>query len=100
MDGRAEGSGSGTASGLVAVTMWGLAPVATRALVLHLAPLPLLVLRVTVAGLILAPAAIRMLRGLDRAHAPRLVAAGLLGMIGYNLPPTDHARRRHGVAGC
>ena len=83
-----SGAGSGTASGLIAVTMWGLAPVATRALVLHLAPLPLLVLRVTVAGLILLPAAIRMLRRLDRADAPRLVAAGLLGMVGYNLPVT------------
>ena len=49
------GAGSGTASGLIAVTMWGLAPVATRALVLQLAPLPLLVLRVALAGLILLP---------------------------------------------
>ena len=82
------GAGPGTASGLIAVTMWGLAPVATRALVLQLAPLPLLVLRVALAGLILLPVAVPALRRLDRAHAPRLIAAGLLGMVGYNLPVT------------
>jgi drug/metabolite transporter (DMT)-like permease len=81
-------AGSGTASGLIAVTMWGLAPVATRALVLHLAPLPLLVLRVTVAGLILLPVAVPVLRRLDRAYLPALIGAGLLGMVGYNLPVT------------
>lgn len=85
---RQAGAGSGTASGLIAVTMWGLAPVATRALVLQLAPLPLLVLRVALAGLILLPVAVPALRRLDRAHAPRLIAAGLLGMVGYNLPVT------------
>ena len=68
--------------------MWGLAPVATRALVLQLAPLPLLVLRMALAGLVLVPAAIPLLRRLDRADAPRLAAAGLVGMVGYNLPVT------------
>ena len=85
---RPGGAGSGTVSGLIAVTLWGLAPVATRALVLQLAPLPLLVLRVAVAGLILLPVAVPALRRLDKAHAPRLIAAGLLGMVGYNLPVT------------
>lgn len=81
-------AGAGTASGLVAVTMWGLAPVATRALVLQLAPLPLLVLRVAVAGLILLPVAVPVLRQAGRADGARLAAAGLLGMVGYNLPVT------------
>jgi hypothetical protein len=38
------------AAGLAAVIMWGLAPVATRALVGQLAPLPLLVLRIGLSG--------------------------------------------------
>jgi drug/metabolite transporter (DMT)-like permease len=82
------GTGVGTASGLAAVTMWGLAPVATRALVAQLPPLPLLVLRIGVAGLILLPWCWRVPRRLDRASLGRLVAAGLLCMVGYNLPVT------------
>jgi drug/metabolite transporter (DMT)-like permease len=82
------GSRRGTASGLIAVTMWGLSPVATRALVQQLAPLPLLVLRIGIAGIILVPLSIPLLRKLDRSHLPRLAAAGLLGMVGYNLPVT------------
>jgi drug/metabolite transporter (DMT)-like permease len=72
------------AEGLVAVSLWGLAPVATRAAVAQLAPLPLLVLRLTAAALVLLPWAIPVLRRLS----PRLVAAGTLGLIGYNLPVT------------
>jgi drug/metabolite transporter (DMT)-like permease len=68
--------------------MWGLAPVATRALVLQLAPLPLLVLRVAVAGLILLPVAVPVLRRAGRPDGARLAVAGLLGMVGYNLPVT------------
>jgi drug/metabolite transporter (DMT)-like permease len=78
----------GTASGLAAVTMWGLAPVATRALVTQLAPLPLLIVRIGVAGLVLLPWCWRVPRRLDRASLGRLVAAGLLCMVGYNLPVT------------
>jgi drug/metabolite transporter (DMT)-like permease len=86
------------ASGLAAVIMWGLAPVATRAAVAHLAPVPLLVLRTGSAALVLLPWAAPMLRRLcsretghhdtARRDAGRLVAAGLLGLIGYNLPVT------------
>src|SRR5450432_1320937 len=83
-----SGTGLGTASGLAAVTMWGLAPVATRALVTQLAPLPLLVVRIGVAGLVLLPWCRHLPRRLDRASAARLVAAGLLCMVGYNLPVT------------
>jgi drug/metabolite transporter (DMT)-like permease len=79
---------AGTASGLVAVTMWGLAPVATRALVLQLAPLPLLMLRVALAAVVLLPVAAPALRRFERAQLPRLAAAGVLGMVGYNLPVT------------
>jgi drug/metabolite transporter (DMT)-like permease len=92
------------AAGLAAVIMWGLAPVATRALVGHLAPLPLLVLRIGLSGLVLLPwcahRLIRMRRAtaagpqcavptrLGRGELGRLTAAGLLCMVGYNLPVT------------
>jgi drug/metabolite transporter (DMT)-like permease len=78
------------AGGLVAVCLWGLAPVATRAAVAHLAPLPLLVLRLGVASLVLLPWAVRVFRRLRRRprSAGRLAAAGILGFVGYNLPVT------------
>jgi drug/metabolite transporter (DMT)-like permease len=73
---------------LVAVCLWGLAPVATRAAVAHVAPLPLLVLRLTVAALVLLPWAVPVLGRLRLRSAGRLAAAGLLGLVGYNLPVT------------
>jgi drug/metabolite transporter (DMT)-like permease len=76
------------AEGLVAVVMWGLAPVATRAAVTRLPPLPLLVLRLTAAALILLPWAVPAFRRLRARAARRLLAAGALGLIGYNLPVT------------
>ncbi|MEV5710191.1 DMT family transporter [Actinoallomurus sp. NPDC052274] len=75
-----------TLSGMAAVFMWGLAPVATRAAVAQLAPLPLTVLRAMMAGLACLPWCVSGLRRLDRAGALRAIAAGLLGMVGYNLP--------------
>ena len=93
---RHQGQGAGMAAGLAAVVMWGLAPVATRALIGHLAPIPLLVLRIGLSGLVLLPwcahRLIRMRRGetarLGRGELGRLTAAGLLCMVGYNLPVT------------
>jgi drug/metabolite transporter (DMT)-like permease len=76
------------AGGLLAVVMWGLAPVATRAAVAHLAPLPLLVLRLGVAAVLLLPWAVPVFRRLTPRPAGRLVAAGALGLVGYNLPVT------------
>jgi drug/metabolite transporter (DMT)-like permease len=76
------------AGGLVAVVLWGLAPVATRAAVTHLAPLPLLVLRLTAAALAMLPWAVPVFRRLRLRSAGRLAAAGMLGLIGYNLPVT------------
>jgi drug/metabolite transporter (DMT)-like permease len=76
------------AAGLVAVILWGLAPVATRAAVAHLAPLPLLVLRLTVASLVMLPWAVPVFRRLRPRSAGRLLAAGILGLVGYNLPVT------------
>ena len=76
------------AGGLVAVVMWGLAPVATRGAVAHLAPVPLLVLRLGLATLVLLPWAMPVFRRLRPRPAGRLAAAGALGFIGYNLPVT------------
>jgi drug/metabolite transporter (DMT)-like permease len=76
------------AAGLVAVILWGLAPVATRAAVAQLAPLPLLVLRLAVASLVMVPWAVPVFRRLRPRSAGRLVAAGILGLVGYNLPVT------------
>ena len=80
------------AAGLVAVTLWGLAPVATRAAVAHLSPLPLLTLRMTAATLVLLPWAVPVFGRLRRRSAGRLAAAGLLGLVGYTLPVTAGLR--------
>jgi drug/metabolite transporter (DMT)-like permease len=75
-------------AGLAAVCLWGLAPVATRAAVTHLSPLPLLLIRLTVASLVLLPWAWPVFRRLRPRSAGRLLAAGVLGLVGYNLPVT------------
>ena len=80
------------AGGLVAVSLWGLAPVATRAAVARLAPLPLLEIRLAVASLVLLPWAVPVLRRLRPRSAGRLLAAGTLGLVGYNLPVTAGLR--------
>ena len=78
----------GVGAGLIAVCLWGLAPVATRSLVSELAPLPLLTLRQLLAAGVLLPWAVPALRRIAARDLPRLIAAGLLGMVGYNLPVT------------
>ena len=75
-------------AGLAAVCLWGLAPVATRAAVAHLSPLPLLLIRLAAASLVLLPWAWPVFRRLRPRSAGRLAAAGLLGLVGYNLPVT------------
>ena len=75
-------------AGLAAVCLWGLAPVATRAAVAHLSPLPLLLIRLAVASLVLLPWAWPVFRRLRPRSAGRLLAAGVLGLVGYNLPVT------------
>ena len=78
----------GIGAGLIAVCLWGLAPVATRALVSQLAPLALLTMRQLLAASVLLPWAVPVLRRVGARDMTRFVAAGLLGMIGYNLPVT------------
>jgi drug/metabolite transporter (DMT)-like permease len=75
-------------AGLAAVCLWGLAPVATRAAVAHMSPLPLLLIRLAAASLVLLPWAWPVFRRLRPRSARRLVAAGALGLVGYNLPVT------------
>jgi drug/metabolite transporter (DMT)-like permease len=75
-------------AGLAAVCLWGLAPVATRAAVAHLSPLPLLLIRLAVAALVLLPWAWPVFGRLRPRSAGRLLAAGALGLVGYNLPVT------------
>ena len=84
--GRARPGGVG--AGLTAVCLWGLAPVATRALGFQLAPLALLTVRQLLAASVLLPWAVPVMRRIAARDMPRFVAAGLLGMIGYNLPVT------------
>jgi drug/metabolite transporter (DMT)-like permease len=75
-------------AGLAAVCLWGLAPVATRAAVAHLPVLPLLLIRLAAASLVLLPWAWPVFRRLRPRSAGRLLAAGVLGLVGYNLPVT------------
>src|SRR5690348_16906552 len=74
-------SGGMMAGGLAAVSLWGLAPVATRALLSEAAPLPVLVLRQMLASCVLLPWALPMLLRLDWRSLARLVIAGVLGMV-------------------
>jgi drug/metabolite transporter (DMT)-like permease len=80
------------AAGLVAVLMWGLAPVATRAAVVHLSPPPLLLIRMATASIVLLPWAWPVFGRLRPRSAGRLVAAGVLGLVGYTLPVTAGLR--------
>ena len=75
-------------AGLAAVCLWGLAPVATRAAVGHLSPLPLLLIRLAAASVVLLPWAWPVFGRLRPRSAGRLIAAGALGLVGYNLPVT------------
>jgi drug/metabolite transporter (DMT)-like permease len=91
VDERATGTKvrtGGLGAGLIAVCLWGLAPVATRSLVHELAPLPLLTLRQLLAAGVLLPWAVPALRRIDARDLPRFIVVGLLGMVGYNLPVT------------
>lgn len=95
MEALRRGPSGALAGGFLAVVFWGLSPVATRALVLHLSPLPLLVLRLPIAGAFLLPWAIPLFRRIRRRDLPRLVGGGLLSLVGYNFPVTAGLRWVH-----
>lgn len=75
----------------VAVVLWGLAPVATRYLVLSVDPLGSLALRFALCSLCYLPV-LPWLRATTtpwtRRHKWLLVACGLIGILGYNVPMT------------
>lgn len=76
------------AGALGAVVLWGLTPVITKAAVAQVAPLALLALRLPVAALLVAPFGLPLLARLRGRARARLVLAGLLGFLGYNLAIT------------
>jgi drug/metabolite transporter (DMT)-like permease len=67
---------------------WGIAPVATRYVVLRIPPLSLLVVRFLIAALLFLPAAITALRKWNRRQIWTWIVASLLGIIGYYVPVT------------
>jgi drug/metabolite transporter (DMT)-like permease len=74
---------------LLAVTLWGLAPVGNRYLVTRYDPVAVLALRFTLASIAFIP----LLRGVrvwprDRRVWSLLLVSGLIGIFGYNLPVT------------
>lgn len=74
---------------LMAVALWGLAPVGNRYLVIRYDPLGILALRFALASIAFLP----MLRGVARRpltgrHIRLLVISGVVGILGYNLPVT------------
>lgn len=74
----------GLALVIYAVTMWGLVPVGMRSLLLEVSPQTALLLRIFPAGLfaaILLP--FLPMRKLTRGHWFRLIAAALIGNMGY-----------------
>ena len=74
----------GLALVIYAVTMWGLVPVGMRSLLLEVSPQTALLLRIFPAGLfaaILLP--FLPMRKLTRGHWLRLIAAALIGNMGY-----------------
>jgi len=77
-----------SAGALVAVVLWGLTPVVTKAAVADVAPLVLLALRLPIAGLLLAPFGLPLLARLKGKALAQLILAGLLGFLGYNLAIT------------
>lgn len=87
----------------VAVVLWGLAPVATRYLVLNADPLGVLGIRFALCSLCYLPV-LPWLRLGEARWTPRsrwlLVACGVVGVVGYNVPMTLGIRDVHaGFAG-
>jgi drug/metabolite transporter (DMT)-like permease len=74
---------------LIAVILWGLAPVANRYLVTRYDPIAILTLRFVIAAIAFIP----LLRGIKAWPGHRriwilLIVSGVVGIFGYNLPVT------------
>lgn len=92
--GGAVGHASNVAALTVAAVFWGLAPVANRYLVVgQLSPWHLLVVRLAIASLTLAPLLVRVRRlGLGGRDWTLLTAGGLAAVLGYYVPVTVGAQ--------
>lgn len=88
---------------LVAVVLWGLAPVATRYLVLNADPLGVLGIRFALCSLCYLPVLPWLKLGTvswNRRTLFLLAACGIVGVVGYNVPMTLGIRDVHaGFAG-
>lgn len=88
---------------LVSVILWGLAPVATRYLVLSADPLGVLGIRFALCSLCYLPSLPFLKLGAvtwNRRTLALLVACGVIGVVGYNVPMTLGIRQVHaGFAG-
>lgn len=88
---------------LVAVVLWGLAPVATRYLVLNADPLGVLGIRFLFCSLCYLPVLPWLGLGTmrwNRRTLAMLAACGIIGVVGYNVPMTLGIRDVHaGFAG-
>lgn len=88
---------------LVAVVLWGLAPVATRYLVLNADPLGVLGIRFALCSLCYLPVLPWLRLGTaewSRRSLWLLAACGIIGVVGYNVPMTLGIRDVHaGFAG-
>nr|WP_285747658.1 DMT family transporter [Lentzea sp. NBRC 105346] len=69
----------------VAMVLWGLAPVATRYLVLSADPLGVIAIRLAFASVCFAPL-LPWIRPIPLSR--RMIACGLVGIVGYNIPMT------------
>jgi drug/metabolite transporter (DMT)-like permease len=72
---------------LVAVCLWGLAPVATRFLVMDISPMTLMVVRFTMVALLFLGILARFrVKNWKRSDLGLIIFCGLVGVTGYNLP--------------
>ncbi len=81
-----EGAAFGLTLVVFAVTMWGMVPVGMRSLLLEVSPQTALILRLFPAGLIAAVIVLFLpMRALTRGAWLRLIAAALIGNMGYQV---------------
>lgn len=86
---RPAGHSLALAAALTAVSLWGLAPVATRFMVLHVEPLAVLALRFSMSSLAFLPVLIHSrLLGWTRRDLLAGMTCALVGIVGYGLPVT------------
>jgi O-acetylserine/cysteine efflux transporter len=81
-----EGAAFGLTLVIFAVTMWGMVPVGMRSLLLEVSPQTALILRLFPAGVLAAVIVLFLpMRALTRGAWVRLIAASLIGNMGYQV---------------